>query len=322
MPKISVLMPVYNAEKYLSAALDGLCAQTYPDFEAVCVNDGSTDSSPDILKAYAAKDARFKIITQPNSGQSGGRNTALDKAEGEFFVFMDNDDLMHPQALECLIREQERSGAEVVCHSHRRIPEDGTLEPYAALEQLKPGKICRPFPALCRKKISIMPWSKLYRRDLFDGFRFPKVPLGEDYYTSSIIFSRARKVSAVENRFYFHRQFPQSQSGTVTEAKARSVFDVAHRLLDYFDAHPLSKEDARLFREYSARYQLYGVFIAGVRGGRPEVLSAFAEEWNRISPRISLQDLTWGKRQVVSLAAAGKTEKALRVYRFLEKVKI
>ena len=227
-------------------------------FRGWCVNDGSTDSSPDILNAYAGKDPRFKVLTQPNSGQSGGRNTALDKASGEFFVFMDNDDLMHPQALECLIREQERSGAEVVCHSHRRIPEDGTLEPYAACEKLKPGKICRPFPALCRKKISIMPWSKLYRRRCLTASAFRRCLWERIITPVQSFFSRAKKVSAVENRFYFHRQFPQSQSGTVTEAKARSVFDVAHRLLDYFDAHPLSKEDARLFREYSARYQLYG----------------------------------------------------------------
>lgn len=322
MPEISVLMPVYNSEKYLASALDCLTAQTFDDFEVVCINDGSTDSSLDILERYASEDKRFKVFSQQNSGQSGGRNTALDKAAGNFFVFMDNDDLMHPQALECLIKEQRRTGAEVVCHSHRRIPADGTLDRYKRPEQLKAGRAYKAFPALCRKKISIMPWSKLYKRELFDGFRFPKVPLGEDYYTSSIIFSKARHVSAVKNRFYFHRQFPESQSGTITEAKARSVFNVAQTLLDHFETSPLNQNETKLFREYSARYQLYGVFIAAVRTENRSVMDVFTEEWNRLSPRITLSDLTWGKRLVVSKLAQGNIEAALKTYRFLERIKI
>lgn len=322
MPEISVIMPVYNAEKYLAQALDCLKNQTFKDFEAVCINDGSTDSSLDILNRYAQEDSRFKVYTQPNSGQSGGRNTGLDKAAGNFFVFMDNDDLMHPQALEFLIREQKRSGAQIVCHSHRRIPQDGTLEPYAKDEEFKPGRFFDPFPAMCRKKISIMPWSKLYDRTLFDGFRFPKVPLGEDYYTTSVIFSKATKVSVLKNRFYFHRQFPQSQSGTVTPQKASSVFNVARTLLDYFEAHPLSKRDFRLFREYSARYQLYGVFIAAVRQNNKDVLDTFIEEWKRTQPRLSTSDLTAGKRLVVSLAVGGHSDLSLGLYKFLEKIKV
>lgn len=322
MPEISVIMPVYNAEKYLSAALDCLRKQTFDDFEVICVNDGSTDSSLRILEQTSAEDGRFKVFSQPNSGQSGGRNTGLDKASGGFLMFMDNDDLMHPQALEFLIREQKRSGAQVVCHSHRRIPENGTLEAYRDGEMFENGRILNPFPALCRKKISIMPWSKLYMRELFDGLRFPKVPLGEDYYTSSIIFSKARKVSVLKNRFYFHRQFPQSQSGTVTVAKARSVFNVAHTLLDYFDEHPLSKGNAALFRQYSARYQLYGTFIAAAKRGDAPVLQAFAEEWRRISPRISTSDLTFGKRLVVSSVQRGDLDTALKIYRFFEKIKV
>ena len=322
MPEISVIMPVYNAEKYLSAALDCLKAQTFKDFEAVCINDGSTDSSLDILERYAAEDPRFKVFSQPNSGQSGGRNTALDKARGGFFVFMDNDDPMHPQALEFLTREQKSSGAQIVCHSHRRIPENGTLEPYGAFESFKGGRFFEAFPALCRKKISIMPWSKLYARELFDGFRFPKVPLGEDYYTTSIIFSKAKKVSVLKNRFYFHRQFPQSQSGTVTEAKGRSVFNVARTLLDYFDEHPLSKKNAKLFRRYSARYQLYGVFIAAVRENDETLMRAFVDEWKRTCPRISTSDLTFGKRLVVSTAVGGRLDAAVKLYRFLEKIKV
>lgn len=193
MPEISVIMPVYNAEKYLAQALDCLKNQTFKDFEAVCINDGSTDSSLDILNRYAQEDSRFKVYTQPNSGQSGGRNTGLDKAAGNFFVFMDNDDLMHPQALEFLIREQKRSGAQIVCHSHRRIPQDGTLEPYAKDEEFKPGRFFDPFPAMCRKKSALCRGQNFMIGRCLTAFVFRKSRWGRITIRRRLFFQKRRK---------------------------------------------------------------------------------------------------------------------------------
>ena len=88
----SIIIPVYNVEKYLRDCLDSVLAQTYPDWEAVCVNDGSTDGSSVILEEYSSKDSRFKVFNQANGGLSLARNTGLDEAKGDYILFLDSDD--------------------------------------------------------------------------------------------------------------------------------------------------------------------------------------------------------------------------------------
>ena len=115
-PKISVILPVYNAEKYLAATLDSALSGTFSDFEIVAANDGSTDSSLSILKEYAERDARIKIIDKQNTGVSDTRNVAIEAAEGEYLAFLDSDDIYSPNYLERMYFAAEESGADVtVC---------------------------------------------------------------------------------------------------------------------------------------------------------------------------------------------------------------
>ena len=97
MPRISVIIPVYNTEAYLKRCLDSLLGQSFPDWEAVCVDDGSTDASPAILDGYASRDRRFRVIHKQNEGASAARNTALTLVRGEYTLLMDSDDFLHPQ---------------------------------------------------------------------------------------------------------------------------------------------------------------------------------------------------------------------------------
>ena len=100
--KVSVLVPVYNVEKYLSQCLDSLCAQTLKDIEFICINDGSTDDSGNILQAYAKKDSRFKIINKTNSGYGDSMNFGLNEAKGEFIGIVESDDFAEPDMFEKL----------------------------------------------------------------------------------------------------------------------------------------------------------------------------------------------------------------------------
>ena len=108
MTKISIIIPVYNVEKYLARCLDSVILQTCEDWEAVCVNDGSTDNSLQILTDYAKKDKRIKIINQINKGVSAARNSGLDNAIGEYITFMDSDDVIHPQYLALLLENADQ----------------------------------------------------------------------------------------------------------------------------------------------------------------------------------------------------------------------
>jgi glycosyltransferase involved in cell wall biosynthesis len=100
--QFSVIVPVYNVEQYLPECLDSLFHQTYGDWEAVCVDDGSTDGCAAILAGYASRDSRIKVITQPNGGLSAARNTGLDNATGDYILFLDSDDWLEPNTLECI----------------------------------------------------------------------------------------------------------------------------------------------------------------------------------------------------------------------------
>lgn len=114
----SIIIPVYNVESYLRECLDSVIAQTYPGWEAICVNDGSTDGSADILKEYANRDDRVKVIEQPNGGLSAARNTGIRKAQGEYLFFLDSDDWLEENALEVLLKNMDNE--DMVCFSGRR----------------------------------------------------------------------------------------------------------------------------------------------------------------------------------------------------------
>jgi len=102
LPKISIIIPIYNEEKYLRRCLNSVQNQTFTEWQAICVDDGSTDNSGKIVKEYAAKDKRFVVVHKKNGGQSDARNVGVDLAKGEFVLYLDSDDFIHPQTLELL----------------------------------------------------------------------------------------------------------------------------------------------------------------------------------------------------------------------------
>lgn len=114
----SIIIPVYNVEPYLRDCLDSVLHQTFADWEAVCVNDGSTDHSGEILEDYAANDSRFKVLAKPNGGLSSARNAGMVVAKGDYILFLDSDDWLEPNALETIVKEV--NDEDMLCFSGRR----------------------------------------------------------------------------------------------------------------------------------------------------------------------------------------------------------
>ena len=138
-PHISVIVPVYNTEKYLSRCLDSICGQTYRNLEILCVNDGSTDGSAAILDAYAAKDPRIRIFNQPNAGLAAARNTGLQQAKGKWITGVDSDDYLEPDAYEYALKT-EAEDVDIICFGTNIIWKDSPPLPhmetfYAICEQ-------------------------------------------------------------------------------------------------------------------------------------------------------------------------------------------
>lgn len=121
MPAISIIIPVYNVEKYLRRCLDSVLNQTFADWQAICVNDGSPDNSAAILEEYAARDKRFVVVTQKNGGLSDARNTGMKYATGEYIMYLDSDDFIHPQTMEIAHYMARRDGTDIVSFTYDRI---------------------------------------------------------------------------------------------------------------------------------------------------------------------------------------------------------
>ena len=118
MPKISVIIPVYNVEKYLAMCLDSVLAQTFDDYQVICVNDGSIDNCDKILAEYAARDKRFIVLNQKHLGPSMARNLAMRHATGEYIMFLDSDDFIHPQTMEIVYSMARRDSSDVVAYTY------------------------------------------------------------------------------------------------------------------------------------------------------------------------------------------------------------
>ena len=125
--KISIIVPIYNIEKYISKCIDSVLAQTYKDWELILVDDGSTDNSGKICDEYALKDSRIKVIHKKNEGVTATRNRGVKEAKGEFLFFIDGDDYITENTLELFINKQKENDADLVRGSHCEIYEDGNI---------------------------------------------------------------------------------------------------------------------------------------------------------------------------------------------------
>ena len=124
MTKVSIIVPVYNVEEYLKECLDSLVKQTLTDLEFICINDGSTDSSLEILNEYAKKDGRFIILSQENQGQGVARNNAIQISKGEYIAFLDPDDWVELNALEILYNFAKEKNAQIVQFNYKEYNEE------------------------------------------------------------------------------------------------------------------------------------------------------------------------------------------------------
>ena len=201
-PAISVLVPICNVERYLDRCLASLASQTFGDFEAICINDGSTDASREILQHYLDSDVRFRVIDKPNSGYGSSMNLGLDSAIGRYVAILESDDFFDPQALELLFVAAEKNESDVVKANFWLYwsKPDERRELFRVVDDLQAGRTMRPLddPAAFFRKPSI--WSALYRKDFLErwSIRFLETP-GASYQDSGFNF----KVWAAADRATF-----------------------------------------------------------------------------------------------------------------------
>lgn len=209
MPRMSVIVPVYNVERYLAACLDSIRGQSFRDIEIICVNDGSPDRSPALLRMAAAVDDRIKIVNKPNGGLSSARNAGLRVATGDYVLFVDSDDSLQRKACATIIKEFERSDAEIVTFGAYVVPK--VVATRWLTRTLSPRKITYEGfePALLfRESSRPFVWRSAFSREflLREQLEFDEqVAFGEDQVFYFAAYPVSRRTSLIRAKLYDYR---------------------------------------------------------------------------------------------------------------------
>ena len=215
MVKISIIIPVYNVEKYLRECLDSILAQTFQDFEIICVDDGSTDKSLEILQEYKRKDDRFVILQQRHSGAGSARNNGIRLAEGKYIQFLDSDDYFEPTLLEEMYNHAEKFNADLTVCSSRKVDDEGNItetgspnfpinidkvprEQVFNRQDFKDEIFCLLIPVV---------WNKLIKKSFLEEnhLEFPPLKIYEDIaFMHSLVIS-ARRIAAFNKELINYR---------------------------------------------------------------------------------------------------------------------
>lgn len=225
MPKVSIVVAVYNVEKYVSKCIESILKQTFTDFELLLVNDGSKDSSLSILKEYALKDSRIDIIDKPNGGLSDARNTGMRKAQGKYIYFVDGDDFIEETLVEkCVNKLEETDSGMVMFDIYQYYLETGKKEIIA--NQFDENKIYSIFdtPELLTN-IKNCAWNKMYKLSLFkdNDIEYPWGYYYEDLGTTYRLLARCKKVAFIHEPLY---DYLQDRPGNITSQFNFSVYHV------------------------------------------------------------------------------------------------
>lgn len=232
MPTISLIIPIYNTEKWLRRCLDSVLAQTYQDYELILVDDGSRDSSAAILDEYASRDGRFHVFREQNRGSSLARKFGMSKAQGEWFIFMDSDDDVHPTYIQALYDAATQNNLLIAACDMQRVANDA-----------EPKIICNATTAVLTEDalhdrfFKYDFWGlggKIYHKSVFSDLYFPQYNINEDYVVMAQIFHHHPSMAYVPQALYYYRINPESQSHLRLTPRIMDEYHNKRWVLDFY----------------------------------------------------------------------------------------
>ena len=240
-PAISVIVPVYNTEKYLDECILSILNQSFTDFELLLIDDGSTDRSGAICDQYAAKDERVRVFHKKNGGVSSARNVGLDEAKGEYVIFLDADDYWYrDDCLEALLRIAVQTKVDVVRGEYKAVDENGNFVFSRSVSKKRMQYVDRPINTLEFLKYAVndefFSWLLLFRRELVSKLRFEvgRIYLEDMMFISEIMIKEdVRCMYVPDVRFYAYRKHRASISYQINSKKisdALGICDFFHDL--------------------------------------------------------------------------------------------
>ncbi len=322
-PLVSVLVPVYNVERYLAQCLQSICAQTYKNLEIICINDGSTDSSPHILRDFANRDGRIRIIDKPNSGYGDSMNQGLEAARGKYIGIVESDDFIDPGMYEAYVRAAESCDADMVKSNYYQYWQDRDtyygsttmVEPEAKaagnessadekmhifeLAGVPTGVVLAPHKSGLSFTLGPSIWSALYNREFLqrNGICFATTPgaaFQDASFSHEVLMAAERAIFLSDA--WLHYRVDSAGSSSNSPDKVFLVFGEFDRSLDYLKALPIWKTDE-------------GTRIAAALGAVR--MASYMWSYNRIASRFKLQYALRWRRDMFELNREGLIDYSL-----------
>ena len=232
---ISVIVPIYNVERYLEKCIDSIIAQSYRDLEIILCNDGSTDGCGAMCDRYTEQDSRVRVVHKENGGLSDARNAGIEIARGSWYVFIDSDDFITPDTIERMHAAAVSTESQIAVCNMIRIYDDGETEPfYRPAEEQTLLAAEKRFETLKQPSAC----NKLFRADLFEGVRFPKGKFYEDTFVYHILAHRAENIVLTGHDGYFYLSRRESILGQPRYTDRYFDFiEAVHRRTQYLIEH-------------------------------------------------------------------------------------
>lgn len=256
---ITIVVPVYNVEKYLSRCIDSILNQTYTDFELLLVDDGSPDNCGKICDEYAEKDSRIFVIHQKNGGLSAARNTGInwfyEQDRSNYITFLDSDDWLHPDYLKILMDGITENDVKISVCNYKRVTAEIPHENYDNIN----FELTSPEDFLVNHSWQYnYAWGKLYHKSMFDDVRYPVGKNFEDTFTTYKVLHKCDKIAYTDLQLYYYLRNEQGISRSPWKPSELVIFDAMQEQLQFYKGKGLQKafdKEFELFVHHHA-YQI------------------------------------------------------------------
>lgn len=259
---ITIILPIYNVEKYLEESLRSILNQSYKDYELIVVDDGSTDKSLDILNKYKSKFNKIKIFTKDNRGVSEARNLALSHAKGDYILFVDSDDFLKKDMVEKMVLKAKESQSDIVISNYCLYYEENKF--YKALTDMPKAITYSSFQVIdmiLKYKFQGQLWNKLFKYSFLkeNNFTFEEGRYIQDIFPVFKVISKAKKITYIDDELYFYRQ---REGSTVHKRNKKLTEDYYHAMtsiINFIEKNEIevSKNSLKTFKSYVFSYFIY-----------------------------------------------------------------
>ncbi|MCQ2424564.1 MAG: glycosyltransferase [Lachnospiraceae bacterium] len=264
MVEISVIVPVYNVEKYLCRCVDSILSQNYPDFELILVDDGSPDNCGKICDEYAGKDSRVTVIHQENGGLSAARNAGIEyalKTDSEWLTFIDSDDWVHKDYLKLLFDGVTEENVKIsICQYTKTesfLPDENEYSYCCSNHHIIKTELIYSEPIN-----AIQACTKLYHRSLFESVRFPVGKINEDRFTTHRLLFQTDRITVIAEKLYYYFQHSDSIMHREWSPKRMDDLEACREQISFFDKNGFEEAKMTVAKQYL--YLLYDDYYGSV----------------------------------------------------------